>query len=176
VPVVALLAVVIAGSVFAPRYKEQYQSSTGTQAHGIVPRTVVYRYEVWRDQYVPVLEDRWLAGFGPDLPPDARWKYTESVYVTMLLRGGVLLLGIYLAFMTTLAIRARRLVRAGPPVDVVLGSAVIAIVLVLAVTQIIATYFTTSGTPQVVWALAGLVAAATTAQLPGRRADAPNDA
>jgi MYXO-CTERM domain-containing protein len=50
--------------------------------------------------------------------------------------------------------------RDGPPLHVGIGSAVVAIVLVLAVTQIIATYFTTSGAPQVVWVLAALVVAA----------------
>jgi hypothetical protein len=161
VPAVLLVAVIIAGSVFAPRYREQYHPTTrGPQAHGIVPRTIVYRYDIWRDQYLPVLEDRWLAGFGPDIPSDARWKYTESVYVTMLLRGGVILLAIYLAFMVRLAVEGRRLVRAGPALDAVIGSAAVAIVLMLVVTQIIATYFTTSGTPQVVWTLAALVVAA----------------
>jgi MYXO-CTERM domain-containing protein len=160
-PVIVLVVLVIGGSVFAPRYREQYQPvDRGPQAHGIVPRTIVYRYDIWKDQYLPVLEHRWVAGFGPDIPPDARWKYTESVYVTMLLRGGVLLLAIYLAFMVRLAIEGRRLMRDGPPLHVGIGSAAVAIVLVLAVTQIIATYFTTSGAPQVVWALAALVAAA----------------
>jgi hypothetical protein len=160
-PVIVLVVLVIGGSVLAPRYREQYQPvERGPQAHGIVPRTIVYRYDIWKDQYLPVLEDRWLAGFGPDIPPDARWKYTESVYVTMLLRGGILLLAIYLAFMARLAIEGRRLMRDGPPLDVGIGSAAVAIVLVLAVTQIIATYFTTSGAPQVVWALAALVTAA----------------
>ncbi|HEY6759197.1 MAG TPA: hypothetical protein VI318_06890 [Baekduia sp.] len=161
VPTILLVGLVIAGSVFAPRYREQYHATTaGPQASGIVPRTIVYRYDIWNDQYLPVLEDRWLAGFGPDIPPDAKWKYTESVYVTMLLRGGVILLAIYLAFMARLAVEGRRLARAGPPLEAVIGSATVAIVIVLAVTQVIATYFTTSGTPQVVWTLAALVAAA----------------
>jgi hypothetical protein len=160
-PVIVLVVLVIGGSVLAPRYREQYQPvERGPQAHGIVPRTIVYRYDIWKDQYLPVLEDRWLAGFGPDIPPDARWKYTESVYVTMLLRGGILLLAIYLAFMVRLAIEGRRLMRDGPPLNVGIGSAAVAMVLVLAVTQIIATYFTTSGAPQVVWVLAALVVAA----------------
>lgn len=162
VPAVLLVAVVIAGSVFAPRYREQYHSPTGVQSHGIIPRTIVYRYDIWNDQYIPVLDEgnRWIAGYGPDLPPSAKWKYTESVYVTMLLRGGLILLAIYLAFMVRLAVEGRWLVRAGPPLEAVIGSAAIALVGVLAVTQIIATYFTTSGTPQVVWTLAALVAAA----------------
>jgi hypothetical protein len=164
VPAVLLVAVVIAGSVFAPRYREQYHATTrGTQSHGIVPRTIVYRYDIWNDEYLPVLEHRWLAGFGPDIPPDAKWRYTESVYVTMLLRGGVILLAIYLAFMARLLVEGRRLVRAGPALEAVTGSATVAIVAVLAVTQVIATYFTTSGTPQVVWTLAALVAASASA-------------
>jgi hypothetical protein len=162
IPAVLLVAVVVAGSVFAPRYREQYHSETGVRSHGIIPRTIVYRYNIWNDEYLPVLRqsDRWIGGFGPDVPPSARWRYTESVYVTMLLRGGVILLFIYVAFMVRLAIEGRWLVRAGPPLEAVIGSATVAIVAVLAVTQIIATYFTTSGTPQVVWTLAALVAAA----------------
>jgi uncharacterized membrane protein (UPF0136 family) len=160
-PVGLLLVVIVGGSVFAPRYSEQYRrTDKGTQAHGIVPRTIVYRYDIWKDQYLPVLEDRWLTGYGPDIPPDAKWKYTESVYVTMLLRGGVLLLFIYAAFMVKLLLEGRHLVRAGPALEAGIGSATVAIVLVLAVTQVIATYFTTSGAPQAVWTLAALVGAA----------------
>lgn len=154
-----LLSLVVAGLVVIPRYNEQYNSSTGPQSRGIVPRTIAYRVDIWRDQYLPVIEDRWLGGYGPDLPPDARWKFTESVYVTMLLRGGVVLLLIYLALMVRLALDGRRLTRDGAAVDVLIGSAAIAIVVTLAVTQTIAPYFTTSGSPQVVWILAGLVAA-----------------
>ena len=174
IPIGVLLVVVLGGSVFAQRYKEQYHPTKdgGVASHGIIPRTIVYRYDIWTDQYLPVLEDRWLTGYGPDIPPDARWKYTESVYVTMLLRGGVLLLVIYGAFMVRLAVEGRRLVRAGPALEAGIGSAAVALVLVLAVTQIIATYFTTSGAPQVVWTLAALVAAAGGAAraVPGRRA------
>ncbi len=167
IPIGVLIVVVLGGTVFAQRYKEQYErpeTGASVTAHGIVPRTIVYRYDIWKDQYLPVLEDRWLTGYGPDLPPDARWKYTESVYVTMLLRGGVLLLAIYAAFMVKLALEGRRLVRAGPvALEAGIGSAAIAIVGALAVTQVIATYFTTSGAPQVVWTLAALVGARTAA-------------
>jgi hypothetical protein len=161
IPIGVLVVVVLAGAVFAPRYKEQYHPPTnGAKAHGVVPRTIAYRYKIWKDEYLPVLEDRWLTGYGPDIPPDAKWKYTESVYVTMLLRGGVVLLMIYGAFMVTLLVRGRGLVRAGPALEAGIGSAAVALVLVLAVTQVIATYFTTSGAPQVVWTLAALVGAA----------------
>lgn len=164
IPIGVLIVVVLGGSVFAQRYKEQYHPpSNGVQAHGIVPRTIYFRYKIWKDEYLPVLEDRWVTGYGPDIPPDAKWKYTESVYVTMLLRGGVLLLFIYAAFMVKLLLEGRQLVRAGPALEAGIGSATVAIVLVLAVTQVIATYFTTSGAPQVIWTLAALVGA-------GRRA------
>jgi hypothetical protein len=162
IPVGVLIVVVLGGSVFAQRYKEQYHPTNdgGVAAHGIIPRTIVYRYDIWKDEYLPVLKHRWLTGYGPDIPPDAKWKYTESVYVTMLLRGGVLLLIIYGAFMVKLALEGRQLVRAGPALEAGIGSAAVALVLVLAVTQVIATYFTTSGAPQVVWTLAALVGAA----------------
>jgi hypothetical protein len=161
IPVGVLIVVVLGGSVFAQRYKEQYHPANGggVEAHGIIPRTIVYRYDIWKDEYLPVLGHRWLTGYGPDIPPDAKWKYTESVYVTMLLRGGVVLLIIYGAFRVKLALAGRELVRAGPALEAGIGSAAVALVLVLAVTQVIATYFTTSGAPQVVWTLAALVGA-----------------
>ena len=160
-PVIVLVVLVIGGSVFAPRYREQYSRWTRTARPTASCRgRSSTAMTSGRTSTCRSSSDRWLAGFGPDIPPDARWKYTESVYVTMLLRGGILLLGIYLAFMVRLAIEGRRLMRDGPPLDVGIGSAAVAIVLVLAVTQIIATYFTTSGAPQVVWVLAALVVAA----------------
>ena len=122
----------------------------------MIPHTLADRVSNWTHQYLPALAGRWPIGWGPGLPPQATWRYTDSVYITVLLRGGLVLLGLYLLLQFVFYSSARDALRV--PGLRVSGLALLAGVLVLLVLQLIATYFTTSGLPEVIWALAGLTA------------------
>lgn len=104
------VAVLAFGGAFERRLDEQFDDQ-GTQRPAWMPRTMEYRYRLWRDQYVPVVSgSRYLTGYGPDDPPNLTFAYTESLYVTLVTRGGIPLLLIYAALTLALlaaAVRAR---------------------------------------------------------------------
>jgi hypothetical protein len=171
------LACVVLLVLFQPllsrRADDQFRAQASSSGdYSLVPQTVASRIGFWTDQYLPALEGRWLTGYGPQIPPEITWKYTESVYITMLLRGGLPLLLVYLALSAVLALMALDLARRrlepradperaeGPAVERALARALFVMVLILAVLQLIAPYFTTTGLPHVWWLAAALVAGA----------------
>jgi hypothetical protein len=97
------------GSSLHARVDEQFSNAVNRPAW--VPDTMDYRYRLWRDQYLPLIrEGRWWTGYGPDSPPNLSFAFTESLYITLMLRGGLPLLLLYVALtvvLVTAAIRAR---------------------------------------------------------------------
>lgn len=157
-----LAAVAIALLVFAPaleiRYHQQFVESPGVSRPAFVPQTVAYRYHVWTSEYVPVLSRRWLTGYGPDLPPSsASFPYTESLYVTLMLRGGLPLLAVYLALMAALfAIGIEMRHAADPVLRATARVAVVGIVLLVPM-HTIESYFVNGGMGQLFWITAALL-------------------
>lgn len=174
----AAIACTLLAVAFQPllsrRTDDQFQARASSSAqYSLVPHTVSNRVGFWRDQYLPALQGRWLAGYGPQIPPEVTWRFTESVYITMLLRGGLPLLGLYAGLSLALALMALDLGRRAPPrvgehahedelrlVERALGRGVLVIVALLAVLQLTAPYFVTTGLPHVWWIAAALVGAA----------------
>jgi hypothetical protein len=156
----ALVMNVAFGSVVTTRLSMQFPSTPGAASHSVVPQTIAYRFQVWKDQFLPAVAGRWVTGFGPDLPPNIQWRHTESLYLTLILRGGLPLLAVYLALMWALVATARRRTSAGAPELTAIARAVIALVIVLVPMHAVFPYFTASGMPHLLWALAGLLAGA----------------
>jgi hypothetical protein len=142
--------------VLAARYHQEFGTRVGRPSNGIIPNTVMDRIHNWTQQYLPALAGRWVTGYGPGIPSNVTWQFTDSVYVTVVLRGGLVLLGLYAALMTGFASVARRVTRGSAQTNA-LAAALFTLVIVLIPLQILATYFTTSGLPEVIWILAGLV-------------------
>jgi hypothetical protein len=97
-----------------------------------------------------------VTGYGPELPPGALWQYTESQYVTLLLRGGFPLLIIYGLLNWTLFAEARRRSR-WQGVDRVIGRTVEALTVILVPMLVLDNYFINSGLAELWWILAGLL-------------------
>ena len=157
--VVVLLAALLFGARLEARYAEQFVQAPGTDRSSFVPQTIQYRYDLWTTKLIPGLEGRWITGYGPDLPPAIQsFPHTESMYIALLYRGGVLLLVIWAALIVAAALAARTASRHPDPLQQALGAAVLAAVLCLVVMQLIQSYFVDSGTPHVLWTLLGLLA------------------
>ena len=135
-----------------------------TSAPTWLPQSLAYRVAVWHDQYLPALTPHLLTGYGPTLPPDIDWKYTESAYLSLLLRGGLPLLLVFGAVSLALYARARRAEGDADPAQRALGLAVAALVVVLTVIDVTNPYILNSGLPHLFWALAGLLAGPTAAR------------
>ena len=170
-----LLALLAFQPLLSRRADDQFQTQASSSSdYSLVPHTVSARVGFWTDQYLPALQGRWLTGYGPQIPPEVTWRFTESIYIALLLRGGLPLLLIYGALSVALALIALAVGRRGPPlaqrrrdtateperVEQALGRAVFVLIGVLAVIQLIAPYFVTTGLPHVWWILAALVAGA----------------
>lgn len=165
VAVALSVAAVALGSVVSARYA---QETTSTRAYvqpglalttnGSLPASVAYRVAVWTQEFLPTIGRNILTGYGPELPPGAVWQYTESQYVTLLLRGGLPLLVIYGLLTWSLFTEARRASRR-PGVDRIIGRTVVALLAVLAPMLVFDNYFIDSGLAELWWILAGLLLA-----------------
>jgi hypothetical protein len=151
---VTAVVAILFGSLFTGRYDQQYRAST---AHEYLPQTLAFRYDVWAQQYLPVLNGHWLTGYGTDLPPNATWESTESIYLTMLLRGGIPLLATYAALMGFLVVEARYATRGPPSERRALARVVVVAVTALALIQLIIPLFIGAGVPHLFWVLLALL-------------------
>lgn len=154
------LGALVAGLLFAPsisaRVQDQYATATFEGRNRYVPQTLQYRFDVWTEQYLPALEGRLVTGYGPIDPPDVQWKHTESLYLSLLLRGGLPLLLIYLGLLWALLGRSRRLFRSDDPTQAVPSKVLAAMLLVLVPMHAVYPYFLDVGLPQALWVVAGL--------------------
>jgi hypothetical protein len=162
----ALVIVVLLGPFLAARLDQQFESRVG-QASGaagpsFLPQTLRYRIEVWREQYLPLVAPNLLTGYGPGLPPYVNWRYTETLYVTLLLKGGLPLLIVYAGLMFaawSLAGSVASSPRAGPG-DRCIAQVVLTLILILIPMHLINPYFANTGLAHPLWILFGLVSTA----------------
>jgi hypothetical protein len=152
----AVLAVAAFGSLIQQRLDYSFETAPGADRHALVPQSVAYRLDLWTEQMLPAIGGRWLTGYGPDIPTSVSFEYTESMYLTLLFRGGVPLLLVYAALMLALGAAALRLARSAGGVDRVIGRSLFALVALLAVLHLFEPYFATSGLPHLIWILAAL--------------------
>jgi hypothetical protein len=156
--VVALVAAFVFGPRLDARYSQQFNKAPGTQRSALVPQTVQYRYDLWTSDILPQLHGRWLTGYGPDLPPALQnFPYTESLYINLLFRGGIVLLAVWLAMAAALGASAARSADREDPLQHALGAALATALLMLFFMQFLEAYFVDSGTPHVLWIVAGLL-------------------
>lgn len=154
------------GPLISERVSYTFVTAPGADRSWFMPQSVAYRIDLWSDQLLPAISGRWLTGFGPDLPPGLSFEYTESMYLTLLFRGGIPLLLIYAGLMLALGGVALRIARSADPLSALLGRALFAIVALLAVLHLLEPYFVTTGLPHLVWILAALAVSALHAERP----------
>ncbi len=173
-----VVGVVILGIAFSPvlasRAQEQFgERSPSSNSGQILPTTVSNRIDIWTEQYMPVIQRHLLTGYGPQVPDEITWPYSESIYLTMLLRGGIPLFVVYAALMVAAAVMSRRAQMTLVPDDRALARMMYALILLIAVIQTIVPYFITTGLPHLWWALLALVRGMPGATGPNGRARSP---
>jgi hypothetical protein len=160
----ALAIVVVLGPFLVDRLDQQFRTQVGQastiEGPSFLPQTVRYRIGVWKDEYLPVVSSNLLTGYGPDLPPYINWHSTETLYITLLLQGGVPLLAIYGGLMFAAWSLTRWLTSRASPDDRCTAQVVLALILLLIPMHLINPYFTNTGLAHPLWILFGLVGAA----------------
>jgi hypothetical protein len=77
------------GENIAGRLEIQYGSSEG---FSLLPKSFWFRVDVWTRDFVPIILRNFWSGYGP-VPEDSHlFPYMESMYITVLMQGGLLLL------------------------------------------------------------------------------------
>jgi hypothetical protein len=157
--VVVVAGLLIFGARIDARLSSEYGRAPGAQGSALVPQTVQYRYNLWTTELLPALKGHVTTGFGPALPPQfANFPYTESLYVNLLYRGGVVLVAIFLALAVAMVAAGMKARRDRDPLQKALGPTIVLGVVALLVIGLLESYFTDDGPPQVLWMLLGLLA------------------
>ena len=147
------VSLLLFSSLLAARLESQY---SGDAAGGAVPQTIGYRFQVWRDEYIPAMAGHWVFGYGTGSIPGITWLHTENLYLTLLMRGGVLLILVYAGTMIAIAARARRLLDVPEPERRALVRVLFAVTVILVAINAVFPFLTASGMPQLYWMLPAL--------------------
>ena len=161
----AATLIVVISAAFAPiltaRYKQQYTLQAPVRQIPFLPETISFRIAVWTTEFIPLLEKHLTTGYGPDTPPNLAFSYTESVYVTLLLRGGLPLLFLYAGLMLALALQARDLRNSLDVEQRAVAQLLFIVVILVVFMQVTTNYFVNAGFPFLFWILAALLTAGT---------------
>ncbi|OLT41893.1 hypothetical protein BJF86_02485 [Serinicoccus sp. CNJ-927] len=76
---------------FATRLAQQSVENVKVPGTSVLPETVAYRIFIWQRDYIPLLRQSPVVGFGTDAPPSVMFTSTENQFVTYMLRGGLFL-------------------------------------------------------------------------------------
>jgi hypothetical protein len=148
----AAVSLLLFSSLLSARLESQYSGNSS----GAVPQTIGYRFQVWQDQYLPAMAGHWILGYGTGEIPGITWLHTENLYLTVLLRGGILLMLIYAGLMIALAQRSARLLDVPEPERRAVVRVLLAVTVILVPINAIFPYLTASGMPQLFWLLPAL--------------------
>ena len=171
--IAAVLGATFVSAYLSTRYHEQFKTATGNVRPVWVPQTLYYRYEVWTVQYLPVIRERLLTGFGPELPSSIQYQYSESFYVTLMMRGGLALLAVFLALCASLLVRLRTVLRDADPERVAVARVLFIAVVAMLPMHMLEDYFTMTGFAQLFWIVSALALASPPAVARARRFGGP---
>ncbi len=163
--VLACVGAILFAGTLAKKFSEETSTSSAITAGivvntgGPLPNTVAFRLALWEREFLPTIDRHLWTGYGPNLPPGAIWQYTESFYITLLLRGGIPFLAVFLLMMVVAGRAGFR--RRGD--QRALGRTLTVVVLVLTAMHTQENYFVYDGFAQVWWILLGLTVASGTA-------------
>ncbi|MGW9565547.1 hypothetical protein [Prescottella equi] len=130
---------------------------------GELPQTIAYRLNVWQRDFLPIIGEHFWTGYGPTSEADAVFAYPESMYIAVLLRGGVLLLLALIVLLIVAVVVAYRGAGASAPEWRSAGAvatAVVAATPFLVCAMVIHPYLNDAGVSQLFFLFLGVAAAA----------------
>jgi hypothetical protein len=164
---VVIVLGVFGGTFIAHRLQAEFQKTAGTNQKSQLPQTISFRLNIWDHQYIPAIGLRPLSGYGVIQPDTISWPDTESMYITLLMRGGIPLLVVYGGLMVAMATTGSKVAAVrGSPSQRAMGLSLKALVVVLVPLSVVFPYFDDGGLPQAMCAMMGIMMAAIPGRLP----------
>lgn len=125
---------------------------------GMVPQTLLFRFQVWRDIFWPPIRQNFPWPVHPTIPATFAWQFGESQYLMLLFHTGFVSLLAHLAWVgITLAWLYRRLRKSDGFLRAIVAST-FAILVVLSIAGLTNSVFTYSGAADYLWIMLALVA------------------
>jgi O-antigen ligase len=125
---------------------------------GLVPQTLTFRFEVWRDVFLPPILEHLPWPVYPTVPVTYAWQFEESQYVLLLFRTGLSGFIGFLAWVAlTVAWLARRL-RTSDGLNGAIVTVTLTLIITLAIAGLTNEVFSFSGSTDYLWMMLGMIA------------------
>lgn len=146
-----------------------------SSASGETPQTLEFRVQIWTRDYLPILREHPITGYGPFDPAALGvFEFTESMYVTVGMAGGAVLLGAFAVFLVSAYARMLRVWRDNLDQEVnlsVQARCLALVVLSIALAQFLHPYLDDAGGSPLLFMLLGWTSGYS---LSGPRAEGPH--
>jgi hypothetical protein len=97
------------GATLAERLSRQASGSDS-----LLPQTIAFRLDVWARDFFPIIEANIWTGYGPVSDSDELFAYSESMYILLLMRGGLPLLAMFLVMLIVAYVRMNVIAKRSP--------------------------------------------------------------
>ncbi|MCZ4551794.1 hypothetical protein [Gordonia rubripertincta] len=103
VALAAITAALLVGwSPLSPYFSGRIAEQESGVGSSILPQTVAFRIEIWNRDYLPLFYENILFGHGPIRADDSVFGYVESMYIDLLVTGGILLFAAFVFLLATI--------------------------------------------------------------------------
>lgn len=123
---------------------------------GLIPQTLSFRFQVWRDVFIPAIKEHFPWPVYPSVPVNYAWQFEESQYILLLFRTGLVGFLAYLLWIGITCSWLMRNYRTGKGFTKAITSAALTIVAVLVITGFTNEVFSFAGTIDFLWILLAL--------------------
>jgi hypothetical protein len=151
------LIFLIAQSILRPLVEQRiaFQFEDGVD---LVPQTLAYRFDIWRDVFIPPIRDHFPQAVYPKVPATYTWLFEESQYIMLLFRTGLAGFVAHLVWVGIIVFWLFRRLRQSDGYMKSLIASAMTVVLVLSIAGFTNAVFNYSGSIDYMWILFALVA------------------
>lgn len=148
---------IVAGFILSPLIAERFAYQFERSESGWLPQTLEFRFEVWRDIYIPLILDDPIWGVAPTMS-NLNWEHPESQYIMTAFQSGFVGVIGFFTWLGTLLLWLVSIIQGKLNTMRSIAIAVFAMLVVLTIMGITNPVFTYSGVIDYMWILLGLIA------------------
>ncbi len=152
----AILAVFLFYPLLQPLIEKRlaYQFREG----GLLPQTLTYRFKIWREIFIPAIQQHFPWPVYPTVPSNYAWQFEESQYILLLFRTG---LAGFVSYLLWIGFTIRWLlsrIQHSQGFNKAIASVPFTLIIMLVIAGFTNEVFSFSGTIDFLWIMLGLVA------------------